>query len=43
MGKMKLYCFDMGDIQLDKGFMTAGKDMGKSMTCSRTCFACYAP
>ena len=31
MAKMKLYCFDNGMIQLDKGFITAGKDMGQSM------------
>lgn len=29
---VKLYCFDMGAIRLDKGFITAGKDMGTSMT-----------
>jgi N-acyl homoserine lactone hydrolase len=29
MGNMKLYCFDVGKVQLDKSFVTAGRGMGQ--------------
>lgn len=31
MGSMKLYVFNVGSIKLDKGYITAGKDMSKPL------------